>query len=416
MPNFTKQVLRDMKPGDLIWDKKTSGLGVRLGKSDDAKHQFVVQYRIGKGREASKRRIGIGSWTGDKGGLSIDDARERAVQIVADGKRGVDPFAPKQADDGKTFGTCFKEYLDLHKGTWSSGHHSASTSRYNRYLSRLADVPIEEVRRGMVRDAINTCDADVQRNRTATLAISFFRWAANREYVVASPIENLDGVRAKEAKRSRVLIDIEGDAEGNFDDSELRWLLTACNELGTIGDFAKFILYTGARLGEAANMTSDEIDQAKMLWRIPAERNKSRRAYTNVLIDEALDLLPDNDGVVWRGERGGKLLANPDRDIKMIREKVAEVAMREGHSDPIEPFGFHDLRRSLTSWMQREGYGKELRDAVTNHKATEGADAHYSHAKMLQTQRKVLVEWSEFLDGLAPKADDMTNVVKLETT
>ncbi|MEM0950049.1 MAG: tyrosine-type recombinase/integrase [Pseudomonadota bacterium] len=396
---FTDAALKRLKPGVLTWDTECTGLAARRGGNGVS---FIVKYRVGRASAAKTYRRKLGDWTGGAGGMGINTARELVLDIKLKGKTGIDYFDQTESQPvAQTFGEVFEKYLAAHERKWSDGHARASASRYDRYLKKsLGNAPITSVKRLMISDALLAIKAEVQRNRTATLVATFYNWAVDIGYVDASPAVKMKSVRTKEAPRNRVLIDKEGDADGDFDDRELRWLLTACSGLGDLGDFVRFMLLTGARVEEAAGMTSDELDLGKSLWRIPARRNKSRREYTNVLVGAALDILPDRNGLVWQGPRGGKLLSNPDRDIKKLRSAVGEVARDEGFNGEIEPFGFHDLRRTLVSWLQRQGYSKEVRDAVTNHKITEGADASYSHAAMLQVQRKALGEWADYLKAI----------------
>src|SRR4051812_32273953 len=75
----------------LIFDTDLAGFGLRV--TPGAK-TFIVQYRVGHGRTAPKRRLSLGQY----GALTVEQARQLAKEILADVARGADPAASRNAD------------------------------------------------------------------------------------------------------------------------------------------------------------------------------------------------------------------------------------------------------------------------------------------------------------------------------
>jgi hypothetical protein len=76
-----------------LWDDTLKGFGVMV--TDRGARSYLVQYRIG-GRGSPTRRVTIGKhgspWTAER-------ARDRAVELLEQVRRKVDPFAPEAVLD-----------------------------------------------------------------------------------------------------------------------------------------------------------------------------------------------------------------------------------------------------------------------------------------------------------------------------
>src|SRR5260370_1376287 len=93
-----------IKSNRLATGMYSDGSGLYLSVRESGSRSWIFRYRErGTGRQ---RDLGLGS--AGQGGVSLDDARERAGELKAGLRRGIDPLAQKKADratgDG-TFGT-----------------------------------------------------------------------------------------------------------------------------------------------------------------------------------------------------------------------------------------------------------------------------------------------------------------------
>ena len=90
MPKLTKRRVEAAEPQDketFIWDEDVPGFGLRVLPS--GYKGYVVQYRAGR----RPRRISLGPATV----LTCEQARTRAIAIVADARAGKDPAEERDA-------------------------------------------------------------------------------------------------------------------------------------------------------------------------------------------------------------------------------------------------------------------------------------------------------------------------------
>ncbi|WP_397592098.1 Arm DNA-binding domain-containing protein [Sphingorhabdus sp.] len=90
MTKITKRAVEAAAPREkeyYIWDEDIPGLGLRVLPS--GRRQYIVQYRAGR----RSRRISLGPSTI----LTTEQARSRALAILADARGGKDPAADREA-------------------------------------------------------------------------------------------------------------------------------------------------------------------------------------------------------------------------------------------------------------------------------------------------------------------------------
>jgi hypothetical protein len=91
MPKLTKRTVdaAEVRAGDyFIWDDEIPGFGLRVLPS--GRKGYVVQYRAGR----RSRRISLGQSTV----LACEQARTRAITVIAAARNGEDPAAKRDAD------------------------------------------------------------------------------------------------------------------------------------------------------------------------------------------------------------------------------------------------------------------------------------------------------------------------------
>ena len=91
MPRLTKRLVEAAEVRTIeyfIWDDEIRGLGVRVLPS--GRKGYMVQYRAGR----RSRRIGLGSSTV----VTCEQARNRAMAIIAAARNGEDPAAKRDTD------------------------------------------------------------------------------------------------------------------------------------------------------------------------------------------------------------------------------------------------------------------------------------------------------------------------------
>ena len=107
MPKLTKRLVEaaEIRATEyFIWDDEIRGLGVRVLPS--GRKGYLVQYRAGR----RSRRIGLGSNTV----VACEQARNRAIAIIAAARNGEDPAAKRDATGPRS-----PSSSSLNGSTWS---------------------------------------------------------------------------------------------------------------------------------------------------------------------------------------------------------------------------------------------------------------------------------------------------------
>ena len=107
MPKLTKRTIdaTDAQPTKFfLWDEGIPGFGLRVMPS--GRKSFVVQFRVGR----RARRMSLGPSTV----LTCDQARTRAITIIAAVKNGEDPAADRAAKRNAATVSDLAERFDIH--------------------------------------------------------------------------------------------------------------------------------------------------------------------------------------------------------------------------------------------------------------------------------------------------------------
>jgi integrase len=257
--------------------------------------------------------------------------------------------------------------------------------------ARWSNRRVQEVSR---RDVIELLDrimdsgAGVMANRTLSALRKFFNWLIQRDVIVASPCA---GVKppAVETPRQRVLTD-----------AEIRWFWQSTeHERHPYRQIFQIMLLTGQREAEVAGMTESELDLKEMVWNIPGERTKNGDDHRVPLTKWALSIIDSRHHV--ESERGylfttnGLAPVNSFSKVKLrLHERMSKAASKAGAK--IEPWTFHDLRRTMTTGMTKIGVDLPIAEKVINHKSGSfaGVVGVYQRYGYDKEKREALESWS----------------------
>jgi integrase len=139
--------------------------------------------------------------------------------------------------------------------------------------------------------------------------------------------------------------------------------------------FIKFLLLTGTRRNEAADMHTSELDGD--LWTIPAARYKRLPKHADLnhvipLSEAALALLGDeptgkNSWFVFSTSKGGAVPFSGFSKAKAELEKtINEIRARDGRG-PMDDWRLHDLRRTARTLMSAAGVHADHAERCLGH-------------------------------------------------
>lgn len=392
---LTDQLLRAAPPAspgqrvELI-DAACPGLRVRI--DERGRKVFSILRVIGAGPDKGKRvRVTLRP---AYPALSLAKARAQAVQLLAQLGAGSDPNAEAKASKRAAGNTLAQQWalfdqVHVQRLRPRSGKEVERPFR-TTFLPAWRDRDVTTITRADVADVLDRMQLKrglVPRNRAQAALSTFFAWLVDRGRVDASPVAGMKRARG-EAPRDRVL-----------SDAELRafWWATdttrpKSDEPGAppaahpvLAPLLRVLLLTGQRLGEVAGMRWDELhdtDEGKV-WRIPADRYKTRRTHEVPLSDAVaaiidarprlsmIERIDDDERIgpspfvfTTRGDApfSGEGKLKPQVDVAMLH------ALRQASSDPkLTRWVIHDLRRTARTLLQRAGVPYDVGEAVLGH-------------------------------------------------
>ena len=170
----------------------------------------------------------------------------------------------------------------------------------------------------------------------------------------------------------------------------------------------KLLILTGQRESEVCEAEWSEFDLAAGLWRIPAERTKTKRAHlgapcpASVAILEAMKTITGNDRYVLLALRDGQPIYG-----RSVNNALATL-FKGGKLPNVTRCHVHDFRRTLITRLPDLGFEPFLGHKIANH-VLSGVFAHYNHNTYEEQRKAALIAWAARLETLAKG----TNVIQL---
>jgi integrase len=375
---LTKSLVEAAKPtkfGAMAWDGRVPGFGCRVFPG---KRQYIYRYRAPDGRQ---RTVNLGI----HGALTVEQARQRALDIYEQVRKGRDPVADEQAARAELHA---QDAVALNRRTVADvldqfmsrkGEALRSADEYRRVFDKLVNpaigtVDIHTLRRSQIADMLDHIEdrnGPVMADRTLAYTRSAFNWYGSRDDEFNSPIaKRMARTRPRERARTRVLAD-----------DELRLLWGVLDGQGTFGAFVRLLLLTAQRRGEVAGMRRAEICDG--IWTIPAARYKTGHANTVPLSEAALTVIE----------------AQPGRDQVFMRSSLAhsgtfkaalDKAVTAANAGEVLPnWTIHDLRRTAKTLMARAGVRPDISERVLGH-VIAGVEGVYDQHTYLEERRDAL--------------------------
>ena len=362
MPKLTKRLVdaAEVRGTEyFIWDDDIHGLGLRILPS--GRKGYVVQYRAGR----RSRRISLGA----SSVLTCEQARHRAIAIIAAARTGEDPAAERDA--GRSAITV-KELAERFDREHVAIRIKASTAKeYRRNLRRfilpaLGQLSVTEVTR-----------ADVAKFHHDLRHIPY---QANRCLEVVSKMFNLaemwglrpDGSNPRkhirkypEEKRVRFLSAAELRRVGEI----LREMEGERIELPSAILAVRLLIFTGCRLNEIMTLKWEHVDFADRVLRLPDSKTGAKVVHLGQPAIEHLKAAERIKGNPWviTGALEGKRLA----DLQPFWQRVrARAGLKDAR--------IHDLRHTFASTAVASGQGLPMIGKLLGHTQVQ-TTARYAH-------------------------------------
>lgn len=356
-----------------VWDSELRGFGVRLNPSG---RTYIIQSRV----NGVSRRITIGH----HGVLTCEEARKKAAIELAGMLQGVDPVIEKarEAAYSLTLKELVEEYIRVHRDL-----KKRSTEDIERHLkanfAEWSGRPVIEITREKVavkfRELADRSPAQANQAFRIVRAVLNYARAAhrpdNRPILIENPVDILSQTKVwnrVQAKSGRIPTAKIGAAWNAT--QEIRGNDFASTVAHTGADITAFLVISGARWSEAAQLEWSRVNLDEKWWYLPDPKN--RQSVRFPLSDVAAEILSN------RSQKGQYVFpGRSDGCIKDVRETIAKIGQVAGAH-----ITAHDLRRTFRAiagecqielWKTKLLMGHKLSGDVTITHYTETSDLRY---------------------------------------
>lgn len=151
-------------------------------------------------------------------------------------------------------------------------------------------------------------------------------------------------------------------------------------------------LHTMVRPSEAAGTRMSELDIARKLWIIPAERMKKKRTHTIPLTDSLMEILEEMKPIsghrefLFPGNRTPKKHANPS---------TANMALkRMGYGGILVA---HGLRSIASTALNENGFDPDVIESALAHASKNEVRAAYNRSEYLEKRTFLMTWWSNYI-------------------
>jgi integrase len=362
MPKLTKRIVdaAEVRASEyFIWDDDIPGLGLRVLPS--GRKGYVVQYRAGR----RSRRISLGPNTV----LTCEQARTRAITIIAAARNGKDPAAERDAGRKAITVKELSERFDKEHISIRVKHSTAK--EYRRNLERFILPALGRLTvTGITRADVAKFHHDMrhipyQANRCLEVVSKMFSlaemWGLRPDG--SNPRKHIR--KYPEEKRERFLSAAELRRIGEV----LREMECEGIELTSAIMAARLLILTGCRLNEIMTLKWDHVDLTEKVLRLPDSKTGAKIVHLGQPAVERLETAERIDGNPWviTGTQPGQRLSDLQPFWQRVRARAGLKDVR-----------IHDLRHTFASTAVASGQGLPMIGKLLGHTQVQ-TTARYAH-------------------------------------
>jgi len=373
------------RPHVEVFDRALKGFYVDVLAS--GRKSFRLRYRFNK-----KLRVVT---LGDAALMSLEDARQAALEWLRQVKTGTDPLAPPVQVLGPTVSDFFTDqylpYIKSYKRSWDTD----DSMMRNHLLPKLGHKHMGAITPPDVAVFVEQMKSEGYAPGTCNRALVLLRYGFT--LAVRWKLPGVQGNPVKEVKNLRD----DNKIERFLSNEQMVSLMSAVrgSESEMLQHIVLFLLYTGARKREVLDATWADVDWERKSWRIP--KTKSGKIRHIPLSVGALQLLaalrgpsmpPAEWGHVERAEWMRRpIFANPKTGLPYVSFFYSWDAARKRAGLP--DLRVHDLRHSFASFLVNAGRSLYEVQELLGHAdiRTTSRYAHLSRERLFEAVESVPV-------------------------
>jgi integrase len=390
---LTAVSVKNAKPG-----RHADGGGLHLLVKESGSRSWVYRFML-KGKS---RDIGLGA--AGPGGISLSAARDLATALRLQVKAGIDPLTQREHEAaevlattqaakvaGITFRAAAETYIATNKDSWRNAKHR---QQWENTLATYAypvigDMPVAEVETSHVLKILEP----IWREKAETAS----RLRGRIEIVLDSAKargyrqgENPARWRGHLAQILPARTKLSRGHHKAMAYAAIPAFMEALRKRKAVAALAlEFTILTAARTGEVMGAKWGEVDLAKAVWTIPAERMKAGKEHRIPLSPRAVEILLQTEQLggayLFPGTKGGKLSSMAM--AMLLRRMKIDVTV-------------HGFRSAFRDWAAEcTDHSHEVAEMALAHTISNAVERAYRRGDLFDKRRQLMAEWEAFCWG-----------------
>lgn len=332
-------------------------------------------------------------------GVTLSEARKKALKAKALVAEGTDPAVQKRRDKALQVDNSFKvialEWWNKEKDLWTKDHSDrVKKTLENEAFPIIGSMEISKITSQdclvVIRKVESRGALDVA-SRIKQRMAAVFRYAIYTGYVNNNPVDALkDVIRSRKTVHQKAL---DLNLLPQFlDDVDKSTRLTEITRHAL-----KLMVHVFVRPGELRATEWSEIDWGRKEWRIPAARMKMRETHIVPLVPQVIEILDNLKGI--SGKR--QFLFPGYHDPRTYMSENAMVfAIRKCLCFDATAHGFRTVASTV---LNEQGFRADIIERQLAHAERNKIRAAYNRAQYLQERREMMVWWADHLQDLLTK-------------
>ena len=388
---LTDTKVRNLKPKDKLY-RMADSHGLALEINPNGSKLWRHRYRYNN----KATMMSLGHYPE----VSLLDARQERDNNKQLLKKGVNPLKAKSNSSitKSTFSDMFDKWIDKNKDGWTLGYVEDTVQRANNYLIPiLGKLPVEDIKSPDMRNLLlsieKTGKLDMLK-KVKGIANGVFKYSVGMGVIVVNPVRDLpsDIFKKKPIKHYATITDPKEIASllGKLEKYK------GSHEVNTALKLAPHLLL---RPSELSGLLWSEIDFDEKLIRIGAERMKMNRVHLVPLskqtftIFQMLSQYDNGSPFVFPSPRGLNASITPDS----LRNAIRSLGVEK------EEFTTHSFRSMASTRLNELNYKGDVIEIQLSHAQKDKIRSAYNHAEYLPERKKMMQDWSNYLDKLQNK-------------
>lgn len=390
---LTNTEIKQAKPKDKVYSL-SDGLGLQLRVKPNGSKLWLFDYL----RPYTKKRtcLSFGSYPE----LSLaearrkrDTARELLAKDIDPQERRDENIRMKKAAFSNTLQSIASQWLETKKSKVSIEHANDSWRSLEIHIfPKLGKLPIHKITAVKVIEVIRPLAAKGSLEtvkRVCQRLNEIMVYAVNAGVISANPLAGISKAFQQPKKQHLPALTPE----------QLPTLMKALSHASikkVTRCLIEWQLHTMVRPNEAAGARWCEIDIKNALWKIPAERMKSKKPHVVPLSSQSLALLE----ILKPISGGGDFIFPSDRNPRThIHPQTANTALKRMGFD--KQLVAHGLRSLASTTLNEQGFDPDIIEAALAHTGKNEVRNAYNRTDYLERRKPMMCWWSDHIDNAA---------------